>query len=225
MNRLLAPTPPMGWNSWDCYGASVNEEQLLANADYMAKYLKEYGWEYIVCDIQWSEPAADSFDYHKFAPLCMDEYSRLIPAPERFPSSAGGKGFKPIADYIHSLGLKFGIHIMRGIPRQAVHSGAKIKCDGVSARDIAQTFSVCSWNTDMYGVDPRAHGAKEYYESIFELYASWGVDYIKCDDIANTEFRPDKPYSAKEEIELLRGALDRCGRPMVLSLSPGPASR
>lgn len=223
MNRLLAPTPPMGWNSWDCYGASVNEEQLLANADYMAKYLKEYGWEYIVCDIQWSEPAADSFDYHKFAPLCMDEYSRLIPAPERFPSSAGGKGFKPIADYIHSLGLKFGIHIMRGIPRQAVHSGAKIKCDGVSARDIAQTFSVCSWNTDMYGVDPRAHGAKEYYESLFELYASWGVDYIKCDDIANTEFRPDKPYSAKEEIELLRGALDRCGRPMVLSLSPGPA--
>ena len=109
MHKKLAPTPPMGWNSWDCYGAAVNEEQLLANADYMAKHLKDYGWEYVVCDIQWSEPTANSFYYNYFAPLCMDEYSRLIPSVERFPSSAGGKGFKPIADYIHSLGLKFGI--------------------------------------------------------------------------------------------------------------------
>lgn len=213
----------MGWNSWDCYGTSVNEEQLLGNAEYMAKHLKKYGWEYIVCDIQWSEPTADSFDYHNFAPLYMDEYSRLIPAPERFPSSAGGKGFKPIADKIHALGLKFGIHIMRGIPRQAVHSNTPIKCDGVTARDIAQQFSVCPWNTDMYGVDAGRRGAREYYDSLLELYASWDVDFIKCDDIGNTEFKKDDPYSARREIEMLRKAIDRCGRPMVLSLSPGPA--
>lgn len=213
----------MGWNSWDCYGTSVNEEQLLGNAEYMAEHLKKYGWEYIVCDIQWSEPTADSFDYHNFAPLYMDEYSRLIPAPERFPSSAGGKGFKPIADKIHALGLKFGIHIMRGIPRQAVHSNIPIKCDGVTARDIAQQFSVCPWNTDMYGVDAGKRGAQEYYDSLLELYASWDVDFIKCDDIGNTEFKKDDPYSARREIEMLRKAIDRCGRPMVLSLSPGPA--
>lgn len=197
MHKKLAPTPPMGWNSWDCYGASVNEEQLLGNAEYMAKYLKEYGWEYVVCDIQWSEPTADGFDYHNFAPLSMDEYSRLIPSVERFPSSAGGKGFKPIADKIHALGLKFGIHIMRGIPRQAVHAGTAIKCEGLTARDIAQQFSVCPWNTDMYGVDPHKRGAQEYYDSLLELYASWGVDFIKCDDIANTEFKPNDPYSAR----------------------------
>ncbi len=223
MHKKFAPTPPMGWNSWDCYGTSVNEEQLLGNAEYMAKYLKEYGWEYVVCDIQWSEPTADSFDYHNFAPLYMDEYSRLIPAPERFPSSAGGKGFKPIADRIHALGLKFGIHIMRGIPRQAVHSNTRIKCDGVTARDIALQFSVCPWNTDMYGVDAGKRGAQEYYDSLFELYASWDVDFVKCDDIGNTEFKKDDPYSARREIEMLRKAIDRCGRPMVLSLSPGPA--
>lgn len=223
LHKRLAPTPPMGWNSWDCYGASVNEEQLLSNAEYMAKQLKDYGWEYVVCDIQWSEPAAEGFNYHKFAPLCMDEYSRLIPAVERFPSSVNGQGFKPIADYVHSLGLKLGIHIMRGIPRQAVHCGAKIKCEGVTARDIATPYSICSWNTDMYGVDTRAKGAQEYYNSLFELYASWDVDYIKCDDIANTEFRPDCPYSAREEIEMIRKAIDSCGRDMVLSLSPGPA--
>lgn len=223
MHKKFAPYPPMGWNSWDCYAASVNEEQLLGNAEYMAENLKQYGWEYIVCDIQWSEPNADDFGYHKFAPLYMDEYSRLIPAPERFPSSAGGKGFGPIADKIHSMGLKFGIHIMRGVPRQAVHSGAKIKCEGVTARDIALPYSVCSWNTDMYGVDYRVRGAQEYYDSLFELYASWGVDYIKCDDIAVTEGRPDNLYSAREEIEMIRKAIDGCGRPMVLSLSPGPS--
>lgn len=223
MHKRFAPTPPMGWNSWDCYGTSVNEEQLLGNAEYMAEHLKKYGWEYIVCDIQWSEPTADSFDYHNFAPLYMDKYSRLIPAPERFPSSAGGKGFKPIADKIHALGLKFGIHIMRGIPRQAVHSNTPIKCDGVTARDIAQQFSVCPWNTDMYGVDAGKRGAQEYYDSLLELYASWDVDFIKCDDIGNTEFKKDDPYSARREIEMLRKAIDRCGRPVVLSLSPGPA--
>ena len=116
-------SPPMGWNSWDCYGAAVSEEQLLINAEYMRDNLKEYGYEYVVCDIQWYEPKAKSHEYNKFTELCMDEYSRLIPAENRFPSSKGGKGFKPIAYKIHAMGLKFGIHIMRGIPRQAVHGG------------------------------------------------------------------------------------------------------
>ncbi len=215
--------PPMGWNSWDCYGASVNEEQLRGNADYMAKHLKQYGWEYVVCDIQWYEPTAESCDYHKFTELCMDEYSRLMPAENRFPSAAGGKGFQPIADYVHSLGLKFGIHIMRGIPRQAAHRNTKIMGADTTARAIAHPFSICSWNTDMYGVDPHAYGAQEYYNSIFELYASWGVDYVKVDDICVTEFRKDCLYSAKEEIELIHNAINNCGRDMVLSLSPGPA--
>lgn len=220
-----AKTPPCGWNSWDCFGAGVNEEQLIANADYMAKHLKQYGWEYIVCDIQWYEPKACSNDYNNFAELCCDEYGRLIPAQNRFPSSTGGKGFKPIADYIHSLGLKFGIHIMRGIPRQAVHADLPIKDSEYTARQVAHHFSVCSWNTDMYGMK-NCDGAQDYYNSIIKMYADWGVDYIKCDDIAVTEFRKwDNPYSADYEIEMLRHAIDSCGREIVLSLSPGPALR
>lgn len=219
----VAKTPPMGWNSWDCFGAGVNEEQLMANAEYMRDNLKEYGWEYVVCDIQWSEPDAHSCNYHNFAELCMDEYSRLIPAEKRFPSAAGGKGFSVIAEKIHAMGLKFGIHIMRGIPRQAVHRNTPIKCEGVTARDIAQQFSVCSWNTDMYGIRDGVKGAQEYYDSIFELYASWGVDFIKVDDICITEGHPNNLYSGAKEIEMIRKAMDKCGRPMVLSLSPGPA--
>ena len=219
----FAMRPPMGWNSWDCYGAAVNEEQLLGNAEYIRDNLKDYGWEYVVCDIQWYEPKATSNFYNNFTELSMDEYSRLIPAVNRFPSSANGKGFRPIADKIHDMGLKFGIHIMRGIPRQAVHQNTPIKGCDKKARDIAAGFSVCLWNTDMYGIDHWKQGAQEYYNSLFELYASWGVDFVKVDDIANTEYKPHDPYSARGEIELIRKAIDGCGRDMVLSLSPGPA--
>ena len=210
-------TAPMGWNSWDCYGAAVTEDIVRKNADFMAKHLKKYGWEYITVDIQWYEPDVKTHEYTPFAKLCIDEYSRVIPAENRFPSSAGGKGFAPLAEYVHSLGLKFGIHIMRGIPRQAVYERSKIKGTDKTAADIAKTDSICAWNTDMYGVDPAKPGAKEYYDSIFELYASWGVDFVKCDDIAR-----ELP---KEESELimLSDSLKNCGRDMVLSLSPGPA--
>lgn len=215
--------PPMGWNSWDCYGAGVTEDELLGNAEFMRDRLKQYGYQYVVCDIQWYEPAAKGNVYNNFADLCMDEYSRLIPAVNRFPSSANGAGFKPIADKIHSMGLKFGIHIMRGIPRQAVHRNTRIYGTTAHARDIASQFSLCPWNTDMYGVDTEKRGAEEYYDSLFKLYASWGVDFVKVDDIANTEFSPQNPYSAEKEIEMIRAAIDRSGRDMVLSLSPGPA--
>ena len=208
---------PMGWNSWDCYGTAVTEEIVRKNADFMAKYLKDYGWEYIVVDIQWSEPLAVNHEYRPFTDLCMDEYSRLIPAENRFPSSAGGKGFAPLAEYVHSIGLKFGIHIMRGIPRQAVHQNCKIKGTDKTAREVAKRASICQWNTDMYGLDPEKEGAREYYDSIFELYASWGVDFIKCDDIAR-----ELPHEESELI-MLSDALKACGRDMVLSLSPGPA--
>ena len=220
-----AKTPPLGWNSWDCFGAAVNEQQLKENADYMAKHLKPYGWEYIVCDIQWYEPQAKDNDYNNFAPLCMDDYGRLLPAENRFPSAKGGKGFRPIADYVHSLGLKFGIHIMRGVPRQAAAADCKILNSNATCRDIAHHFSVCSWNTDMYGVK-NTEAAQAYYNSIINLYAEWGVDFIKCDDICVTEFRRwDNPYTADYEIEMLRKAIDNCGRDIVLSLSPGPALR
>ena len=220
-----AKTPPLGWNSWDCFGAAVNEEQLIANADYMAKHLKQYGWEYVVCDIQWYEPKSRDNDYNNFTELEMDEYGRLIPAENRFPSSKGGKGFKPIADYVHSLGLKFGIHIMRGVPRQAAAKNCKIYGSDKTCRQIAHHFSVCSWNTDMYGLY-NCQGAQDYYNSIINMYAEWGVDFIKCDDICVTEFRKwDNPYTADYEIEMLRKAIDNCGREIVLSLSPGPAPR
>lgn len=227
MNKnTFAQTPPMGWNSYDYYDTTVNESQIKANADYMAKYLKEYGWEYIIIDIQWYAHNAGSmrkkFQYIPFSELEIDEYSRLQPDPKRFPSSINGAGFAPLAKYIHSLGLKFGIHIMRGIPRTAAHNHTKIKDCSVTADMIADPSSICGWNPDMYGVRNTSEG-QAYYDSLIELYASWGVDFIKCDDICNTNIYPENQYSAKHEIKMLAKAIQKCGRPIVLSLSPGPA--
>ena len=211
----VAATPPMGWNSWDCYGTTVTEAEVKANADYMARHLKQHGWQYVVVDIQWSEPDPKAHGYRPEAQLSMDEHGRLIPAVNRFPSSAGGRGFRPLADYIHGLGLRFGIHIMRGIPRQAVKANLPVFGSQAKAGDIADTASICPWNSDMYGVDLSRPGAQDYYDSILKLYADWGVDYIKADDIARPAHR--------EEIAALHRAIGKTGRPIVLSLSPGPA--
>ena len=217
--KNIATTPPIGWNSWDCYGATVREDEVMGNAEYMAKHLLDYGWEYVVVDIQWYESAAVSSAYNAYYPLEMDEYSRLIPATNRFPSAKDGQGFITLGKKIHGLGLKFGIHIMRGIPRQAVHANTPILKTDKTARDIAHPNSICPWNTDMYGINPDAEGAQEYYNSIFELYASWGVDYVKVDDIAASRL-----YGIHdEEIKMIQKAIQNSGREMVLSLSPGPA--
>ena len=217
-----ASTPPMGWNSYDYYNTEVNEAQVRANAAYMAEHLKEYGWEYIVVDIQWYAVGAgsesDRYQYIPFGEVVIDEYSRLIPDPERFPSSRGGNGFKPLADYIHSLGLKFGIHIMRGIPRAAAHGHRGLPGTTMTADRLADPANICAWNPDMYGLRTELPEAALYYDSILELYASWGVDFIKCDDICRQD-----AASSRRETELLHDAVLGCGRPIVLSLSPGPA--
>jgi alpha-galactosidase len=212
----LAPTPPMGWNSWDAYGTTVREDQVEANADAMARDLARFGYRYVVVDIQWYQPTAQGHAYVPGAALAMDEYGRLVPAENRFPSSANGAGFKPLADYVHALGLEFGLHIMRGIPRQAVRANTPIPGTPYRAADAADTTNGCAWNPDMWGVDVRKPGGQAYYDAVAQLYASWGVDFVKADDMGSHRFQP-------LEIRALRRALDRSGRRIVLSISPGPA--
>jgi alpha-galactosidase len=209
-----ALTPPMGWNSWDCYGPTVTEKEVKSNADYMAGHLKKYGWNYIVVDIRWYVENPKTHGYNEINPIIsIDKNGRLLPAVNRFPSSTGGKGFKPLADYVHNLGLKFGIHIMRGVPKLAVKKKTLIMGTNYTADEIYSKKDLCTWLHDMYTVDMTKPGAQEYYNSLFKLYASWGVDFVKVDDISS-------PYH-KNEIEMIRKAIDSCGRSIVLSLSPG----
>ncbi len=211
----LALTPPMGWNSYDAFGDNVVESEVLANARYLAEKLQPAGWDTVVVDYCWSDPGAhdNNRNARANAPLAMDTYGRLLPAPNRFPSAVDGAGFKPLADAVHALGLKFGIHVMRGIPRNSVKAGLPIEGSSFTAADAANTNDKCVWCPDMFGVKNNSAG-QAWYDSCAGLWAGWGVDYIKVDDLS-------QPYHAPE-IEMIHHAISQCGRSIVFSTSPGP---
>ena len=122
-----AQTPPMGWNSWDSYGTTVTQDEVLANARVLAERLLPHGWDTVVVDIDWYDPAARAHGYNDGSSLVLDAFGRQLPAENRFPSAAGGRGFGPLADAVHALGLRFGVHLMRGIPRIAVEQDLPVE--------------------------------------------------------------------------------------------------
>jgi alpha-galactosidase len=212
----LALTPPMGWNSWDGYGTTIKEDEFKANAEWFAKHLKPFGWQYVVVDMEWFVTNPKPEGNSKDSQFSLDRYGRYIPALNRFPSSGNDAGFRPLADYAHSLGLKFGIHILRGIPKQAVEKNLPIAGSSYRAGEAVDKSDTCPWNPDNYGLDPQKPAAQAYYDSIARLYADWQVDFIKVDCIAS------RPYKG-DDIRMLSAALRKTGRPIVLSLSPGAA--
>ena len=216
LNKSLALKPPMGWNSWDCLGWGATETEVKTAGNYMAKNLKHLGYEYIVVDMLWYGDKAAS-DFEAFVQetisskphYTLDSFGRLLPDPIKFLSSKNGKGFKPMADYVHSLGLKFGVHLMRGIPWQAYEKNMPIKGTSIGAASIGQPNNSCEWYDGIYGVDMSKPGAQEYYNSVFILLAEWGVDFVKYDDITNVA-----------ELEAISKASRICGRDIVLSVVP-----
>jgi alpha-galactosidase len=207
-----APTPPMGWNSWDAYGLTIDESDFRANVKVLTG-MEQFGWQYAVIDEGWymQNPFADKVETRKYL---WDANGILIPVERRFPSSADGAGFKPLADWVHKQGLKFGIHIVRGIPRQVVKDNLPIAGSNFHAADAADTSDTCPWDDGNYGIKDNAAG-QAYYDSMLKLYAGWGLDYIKVDCISDHPYRPT-------EIRQIAAAIKKTGRPIVLSLSPGP---
>ena len=211
---LIAPTPPMGWNSWDAYGLTIDEADYRANTTVLAG-MKQLGWTYSVIDEGWymQDPFADKLETRKYL---WNANGILIPTSSRFPSSVNDAGFKPLADWVHAQGLKFGIHIVRGIPKQVVDLNLPIADSSFHAKDAADIPATCPWDDGNYGVSDTPAG-QAYYDSMMKLYAGWGLDYIKVDCISSHPYRPT-------EIKQIALAIKRAGRPIVLSLSPGPTS-
>ncbi len=207
--------PPMGWNSWDCYGTTVTEDEVLANARFLAERMLGSGWDTVVVDIDWYDPDSRAGGYNQDARVVLDEHGLTMPAPNRFPSAAGGAGFAPLAEEIHALGLTFGVHVMRGIPRVAVHRDLPVAGTPFTAGQIAVRDDVCEWNPDNYGLDHSHPGAQAYYDAQVAQFARWGVDFVKADDMLG-------PYHA-DDIAAYATAIARSGRDITLSLSPGRA--
>ncbi len=210
----VAPTPPMGWNSWDAYGFTIDEAQFRANVQVLAS-MKQYGWQYAVIDEGWymQDPFGPNTVSQKFL---YDGNGLLVPVVGRFPTSANNAGFKPLADWVHSLGLKFGIHILRGIPKQVVDENLPIAGSSFHAADATDKDSTCPWSDANYGVLDNAAG-QAYYDSMLKRYAQWGLDFIKVDCVSDRPYRPT-------EIRQVAEAIRKTGRPIVLSLSPGPTA-
>lgn len=210
-DRALASKPPMGWNSFDSYGVYLYEKAAFSNLDVLADKYLPFGYDYFVIDNGW-------FGEYKLRPgtiysmerhasdVHIDEFGLLQPSVCYFPN-----GFSELIKKCHSKGLKFGLHLMRGIPRKAVEQNLPIKGTNYRARDIADTVNVCRWCHYNYGVDLSKPGAQEFYNSLIDQLATWGVDLIKVDDIV--------PYP--EEVKALIKAVNQCGRDIVISLSPG----
>jgi hypothetical protein len=174
--------------------------------------LKSYGWNYAVVDEGWY------FEDPQVKPetrkSVWDSNGRLVPDAVRYPSAANGAGFKPLADWTHSQGLKFGIHIVRGIPKGVAGDNLPVANSDFHASEVADTTDTCPWDNGNYGVRDNLAG-QAYYDSILRLYANWGVDFLKVDCIA------DHPYKGAE-IRMIAKAIQNARRPIVLSLSPGP---
>lgn len=209
----VADTPPMGWNSWDCFGTTVTEAEVLANARFLAAHLLPHGWDTVVVDIDWADPGARAHGYNEGAELCLDAHGRPQPAPGRFPSAADGSGFARLAAQVHDLGLRFGVHVLRGIPRRAVDLDLPVEGTGWTARDAADPSSVCSWNPHQYGLDHTHPAAQAWLDGQVAQLAGWGVDYVKVDDVL-------APLHV-DAVLAWSTAIERPGRPMLLSLSPG----
>ena len=204
----------MGWNSWDAYGLTIDEPAFKSNVQVLAG-MRQYGWQYAVIDEGWymRNPFGKDLAERNYL---YDANGLLEPDEARFPSAAGKAGFKPLADYVHAQGFKFGIHIVRGIPKQVVKENLPIAGSSFHAADAADTTATCPWDDANFGVADNAAG-QAYYDSMLKKYAEWGLDFIKVDCISDHPYRPS-------EIRQIALAIRKTGRPIVLSLSPGPTN-
>jgi alpha-galactosidase len=216
----LAKTPPMGWNSWDSYGLTVNEEQFRANVLVQATRLKPFGWTYAVIDEGWFLRNPEVRSHPGQLQYELDAYGRYIPVPARFPSAGKAdvqnEGFAAMGRWVHAQGLKFGIHIVRGIPRESVRLNLPVAASMFHATDAADQTDACPWDPTNWGVKDNAAG-QAWYDALLRQYAAWGVDFLKVDCIANNPYRIS-------EIRQIQRAIERSGRAIVLSLSPGPTA-
>jgi MYXO-CTERM domain-containing protein len=205
----LALTPPLGWNSYDSFGSSVTETDVLAAAQAMKTQLAPFGWNTVVVDFLWFDPED-----------ILDANGRYLPSPSKFPSATSAVGFKPLADQVHAMGLSFGIHIMRGIPRAAVTKNSPIAGSTFTATNAANTSDASPWDSHMWGVVGNTPAGQAWYDSIFAQYAQWGIDFVKVDDMINNQVTPLVYHQA--EADAIRASIAKTGRSIVFSLSPGP---
>lgn len=222
----LAKLPPRGWNSYDSFSWAISEQEFLDNAEIVAQRLLSYGYEYAVVDFLWFRKNVDGAYVDSYGYDSIDEWGRPFPDPDRWPSSRGGKGFKEVARKVHEMGLKFGIHVMRGISTQAINANTTILnvCTGSAyeessrqwyATDIGMKDKTCAWMSHGFmSVNTDLGAGRAFLRSLYQQYAEWGVDFVKLDCVFGDDLDT-------KEIITVSKLLEELERPVVLSISPG----
>jgi alpha-galactosidase len=198
----FASKPPLGFNSFDSYRSDLTADKAYALMDVMAEKYLPFGYEYFVMDAGWYITKNPTIHND----LGLESFGLCVVNPKRFPN-----GIKVLIDHAHKKGLKFGVWLMRGIQRETVMQNLPIPGTKYFCRDIADTTNVCVWNQMNYGVDMTKPGAQEYYNSIINTLANWGVDFIKVDDVVPNPL----------EIVAIANAIENGKHKILLSLSPG----
>jgi hypothetical protein len=201
--------PVMGWSSWSFLRKDPTADKIEMQARAMRDSgLQKVGYEYVNIDDFWYECPG------KQGPN-VDAYGRWVTDATRFPAKGGANGIKAVADYVHGLGMKFGIYVTPGISLQAVARNTAIKGTSVTARQIAEpSVSELNYNCEgMVGIDFTKPGAQAYVNSIADEYASWGVDFIKLDGVSNADVPDVRAWSR---------AIRQSGRAMLLDVTRGP---
>ncbi|CAJ2677144.1 unnamed protein product [Trifolium pratense] len=225
-DQQQANLPPRGWNSYDSFSWIISEQVFLQNAEQIAQRLRVHGYEYAVVDWLWYRKKVPGANSNSLGFDLIDEWGRMVPDPERWPSSIGGKGFTEVANKVHSLGLKFGIHVMRGISTQAVNANTPI-LDTIKggayeeagrvwhAKDIAIPTRTCAWMSNGFmSVNTTLGAGRAFLRSLYEQYAAWGLDLVKHDCVFGTDLDLN-------EITYVSEVLSQVNRSLVYSLSPG----
>ncbi|XP_015894537.3 uncharacterized protein LOC125418745 isoform X1 [Ziziphus jujuba] len=221
-----ASFPPRGWNSYDSFCWTISEQEFLQNAEIISRRLRLYGYEYVVVDFLWYRRKVPGAYTDSLGFDVIDKWGRMIPDPDRWPSSKNGKGFGEVAKTVHSLGLKFGIHVMRGISTQAVNAntpildvttGAAYEESGRkwTAKDIGIKERACAWMQNGFmSVNTKLGAGRAFLKSLYVQYAEWGVDFVKHDCVFGDDLDLD-------EVTFVSEVLKELDRPIVYSLSPG----
>lgn len=207
--RFGSLKPVLGWTSWSFIRKDPSAEKIEAQAHALVESgLAKFGYKFVNIDDFWYKVTSNGEG------PAVDSYGRWVPDPSRFPDHGNTNGIKAVVNYVHSLGLKFGIYITPGISMQAVIRNTPIEGTPYTAGQIADTsIKESNYNCGgMVAIDFKKRGAQEYINSWAAMFANWGIDFIKLDGVSNGDTNYVKAWSK---------ALEKIRRLIVLDITQG----
>jgi hypothetical protein len=191
----LAARPYMGWSSYSMQVYSGNSkwitgDQLIKQSDAMHTKLQRYGYDYINVDAGWNDG--------------VDANGRPKPSATLYP-----QGLQKVIDHVHANGQKFGLYMIPGISPDVYNASLPIAgASGCTTHDIAaQPLRPSDYWHIGYKIDFSKPCAQQYINSIVDLFAGWGVNFVKFDSVTPGSGVSDLSLDARDDVAAWSSAL------------------